>query len=228
MITTLYDDFKNGKSLLSKEIRDKILFRCRGRSERNFDNSKMVVKQNPVELVGFLNFLRTNKVTRYAEVGCAYGGTWCIVDSFLRANLNDVVTIGVDIKDVLDNYEPYSEKFPNCRFVKTDSDTWVPDEYQDVIFIDTNQGLDTTMAEAMRLRDHADYLAFHDVDDKRWGPSAFWYNGEADLWGKVDHFHYGAAMNGGPGIGVVRCEPDMTGKKKPVGRTVRSHQGDGG
>lgn len=226
MITTLFDKFKSGDSLLSSQVREQLVFRCRGRLERKC-GSKMAVNQNPVEAIGFLNFLRDNEVARYSEVGCAYGGMWCIVDSFLRANFDNVITIGVDIKNVLDNYEPYHEKFEQCRFELTTPDTWVPDEYQDVIFIDTNQGLDATMAEAMRLREHADYLAFHDVDDNRWGSSAFWYNGEADLWGKIDHFHYGEPMLGGPGIGVVRCLPDLTGRKKPRGRTVRSHQGDG-
>lgn len=206
MITSLVDCFRLGKSLLSEEVREQVTFRCRGNKDRRYPG-KMLVKQHPVEAMSFLDWMRTKKIVRYAEVGCFNGGMLCVVDSFLRANFQGVVTIGVDIRNRLVGYDEYQRISPRCEFQQVQENQWVPDERQDVVFIDTNQGTDATKAEATRLRGFTDYIAFHDVDDKRWGTSSFWYGGEADLWGKEAYFHYGDPLEGGPGIGVVRCIP---------------------
>lgn len=202
MDTTLVEDFRSGMDVLSPGIRKKIAFRCRSHRDRRL--KRMQVKQNPNEFAQFLLWMKIFKITRYAEVGCLHGGTLCLVDSFLRANFRNVVTVGVDILDRTQNYEAYHKVNHRCTIEITKPDQWVPSEPQDLIFIDTNHGKDSLSAEVRRLSPFAKYIGLHDVDASSWGSCHFWYNGEADEYGKMAYFHYGLPALGGPGIGVVK------------------------
>jgi len=197
LIITLEQEFRNGKSVLHSDIRSKISFRARGYKDKL--NHRMVVHQNPNEVHQFLMWMKDHQIQKYAEDGIHSGGMLCLVDQFLRAHFKDVKTYGVDIVDVMIDYEEYHKKYPKCIFEKINNE-WEPKEQFDLIFIDNNLRGKLMTIEARRLRKFAKYIAFHDIQSYRYGSRNFWYGGEAQKWGKEAYWH-----DGGPGIGIVKC-----------------------
>lgn len=199
MITTLEQEFRSGKSVLHSDVRSKIAFRARGHKDKL--NHRMVIYQNPNEVHQFLMWMKDHQIQKYAEDGVYSGGMLCLVDQFLRSYFKDVKTYGVDIIDVMIDYEEYHEKYTKCIFKKIDN-WWEPEEQFDLIFIDNNLKGKLMTVEARRLRQFAKYIAFHDIESYRYGARNFWYRGEADKWGKEAYWHDGGIC---PGIGIVRC-----------------------
>jgi hypothetical protein len=174
--TELTDFFKDNLHKITsvKYLEDIIKFKV------GFDLSRKVVNfspdlktgglcanQVPNEIASFLFHILTNRyrIDRYMEVGVNMGGTFYLIDSFLRAtNPNYAGAVAVDKKNVLLDYGNYFKKYPATKILVGDSKRMVISEKFDLIFIDGDHTYLGAKADYLNFKSCTDFMAFHDVE----------------------------------------------------------------
>lgn len=127
---------------------------------------EMRIWQQPNQLASFLTWIydRREEINNYTEIGVAYGGSFYIIDSYLRAiNPKYNEGIAVDINSRMMEFYNYSTKF-NVKFIQTNSLSYVPEKPIDLCFIDTFHTYDQTIQEYNHYKKFCKYIAFHDID----------------------------------------------------------------
>ncbi len=200
MILSLEDEFRNGKTVFDKEIREKLAFRVPG--GRDIRDNKLLVQQHPEEAHCFLEWLRDNNIKNYLEVGVSKGGFLCLVHQYLRSRFDDIFCHGVDIENNLSDYKEYHSFYPDCVFEIVDSN-WIPDRNYDFIFIDNNLHFQHMNKELIKLRPFSKYIGLHDIIHGRWGAKRFWKGHKQKIkdWKVVEEINF----DRGPGIGILEC-----------------------
>jgi len=129
--------------------------------------------QHPDELARFLQFLHKHAVHihTYLEIGISSGGTFFIVDSYLRAcqrhegSIHPLFSHGVDIKSKARWPEQYLEKYDGrVEFTFRSSGRFEVGIDYDLIFIDANHTYKGVKSDYEKFYTKCKkYIAFHDI-----------------------------------------------------------------
>jgi len=198
--TEFYDYFLENKeklndvSFLEKTIIEKIGYRV---SKRQLNIAEEVtnefgghkLKQYPNELAKYLCFLysHASEINSYFEIGVERGGTFFVVDSFLRAlNPNFKHSFGIDIMDKITcrGLELYSYKF-GCQvtFKEINSHDLEMTHNFDLTFIDADHSYHGALYDYSKFRPHTNkYVAFHDIKMDMWGVDKLWDDLSGNKW----------------------------------------------
>ena len=126
----------------------------------------MRIWQQPNQLAAFLSWIHSKRleINNYTEIGIAYGGTFYIIDSYLRAiNPNFTYSTGVDcIPKPHDSYN-YLTKFTETKIIQSKSLNYIPDKPIDLCLIDTIHTYEQVKKEYELFKNYCKYIAFHDV-----------------------------------------------------------------
>ena len=159
-----------------------IMNKCGIRLNRNFvrgDYLKMEelrclgglqMKQYPEELAKFLVFIFNNKhrISSYCEIGSERGGTFFVIDSFLRSiNENMGNSLAIDIGSKAgrnENYNQYTQKYPQASFVRINSRSFIPEQNYDLCFIDAGHLKEDVEKDYNLMKKYSKIIAFHDID----------------------------------------------------------------
>lgn len=123
--------------------------------------------QLPNELSKYLMYLYSNinTINTYCEIGVLRGGTFYVVDSFLRAfNKNFKYSVAVDISDKIikkHGFEKYAEE-RDCMFIHGNSNS-INKNYFDLCFIDGDHSYNGVKKDYENMKNKCKILAFHDV-----------------------------------------------------------------
>lgn len=125
-------------------------------------------KQYPFELASFLAWVatRSHEIDSYLELGVERGGTFFVLDAFLRRlNPRFRGSLGIDTSDrILKNGFPdYHAKFDTCRFQCVAAEKFELNESFGLALIDTNSSYDAGRKLFEQLRGRCRYMAFHDI-----------------------------------------------------------------
>lgn len=189
------------KEELIKKINEYFAFSCKGaRTSRRKRRNKIIVKQSYNEVLELLDFLKDEEINSYLEIGLEKGGNFFLLSSIFRKyNENFDCSLGIDIKnslyDFIENDELLILDFCNCLDYKLDKNF-------DYIFIDTNQSYsDLKKVFEVYKNKSNKFIAFHDVNDRRWGNKKF-FNELKETY-KYKHFSHSGA-----GIGLIDLRKD--------------------
>lgn len=172
----------------------------------------MQCKQYPDELGKMLAFLyqHKNEINSYCEIGVERFGTFCLVDSFLRAvNPNMGESLAIDWSDRYFNHsDDYIEKNPLAKRLHVNSAEFRPYKVYDFCFIDGDHSYEAASADFSLMKNYSKHIGFHDTYFKH--PTAGVYK----LWGEIkdDHENTTECLNEDPrfrtplGIGIVSLE----------------------
>jgi hypothetical protein len=138
--------------------------------------SPLHIRQNPYEFAEFLIFMGKRQIGSYLEIGVLRGGSWFMVDSFLRAtNPNYNRTVGYDRSNFLRNWNRYHRRFSTIEFRLQDSkDMNLKDEEFDMAFIDATHTEEAVFHDFNKVKQHCRYVAFHDIVLPEWGVGKVW------------------------------------------------------
>jgi hypothetical protein len=166
-------------------------------------------KQFPDELGKFLVFIYKHKdqINSYCEIGPFRGGTFFVIDSFLRAiNPNMEKSLAVDIKKTIlkSGFHDYQKQNPQVDFILTDSLDFVPDQKYDLCLIDGNHTYKYIKHDYENMKKYVKFLALHDIylDIGK-------YNGVKTLWktlnnvNKIEFLNEDDRFVSPVGIGVI-------------------------
>jgi len=134
------------------------------------DKTRMKSTQDPQELRRFLQHLRTLSIgiESYFEVGCSGGGTYYYITSFLKAR-NDRFRLAIanDIRNKVRRFNEFTDHMykndVQCIFSCENSHKIKITGKYHLVFIDANHSFEGVMTDYVKWKDHAKYLAFHDV-----------------------------------------------------------------
>jgi hypothetical protein len=133
------------------------------------------IVQLPSEFAQFLIFMEARKVSSYLEIGVSTGGSWLMVDSYLRAvNPSFRGSVGYDRTSKLRDYDAYHARFPTCEFRHCHSRDIVLDRSYDMVFIDACHTEAWVRHDFDKVRAHARFVAFHDIVLKGCTVNRFW------------------------------------------------------
>lgn len=138
-------------------------------------------KQYPDELAKLLVFINQNKneINSYFEIGVERGGTFFVIDSFLRAiNPKMGGSVGIDISDKIvkkHNFNEYNEQNPLCFFFQKDSTKLdFSHEKFDLCLIDGGHTYDTVKRDFNMVKDKVKFICMHDIKCPFLDVSKFW------------------------------------------------------
>jgi len=191
-LMNLIESNKNISSFLNEYFS----FSCMGQRFSHKDKTKIRVKQSAKELIEYLDFLKDKSIESYLEVGIANGGNYLIVSCMLKSyNDNFNYSMGIDLRQICDNTVLKNSDFLNFEFC--DCLGYDLNRNYDLIFIDTNQSYSNMTKSFEKYSEHCNkYIAFHDVNDRRYGAKKLF----AELSKKYETKHF---SNSGAGIGLV-------------------------
>ncbi len=135
-------------------------------------------KQYPDELAKFLVFIYRNKdkINSYCEIGVAAGGSFFVIDSFLRAiNPNMGKSVAIDTNNKCsESFEIYKKENPSITFLNISSNTFNPTMNYDLCFIDGDHSLKGCTKDYYKMKNFAKYVAFHDIHLPSGGVKDLW------------------------------------------------------
>jgi hypothetical protein len=129
----------------------------------------MKCRQFPDELAQMLVFLYWNrkKINSYCEIGVCYGGTFYVVDSFLRAVNPDMgQSLAIDVNEhrvMRSGFVEYKANNPEVDFLRVSSKYFKPDRKYDLCFIDGDHSYEACMADYRLMKNYSNMIALHDV-----------------------------------------------------------------
>jgi len=151
----------------------------------------------------------------YLEVGVNKGGTFYLMDSFLRAiNPDFKYSVAVDKRMKLIGFDAYKEKYPLTKVVLGDSKRLQFDEKFGLILIDGDHTYDGVKADYLNYKKYSDTLVFHDIDilHKRTNVKKLWGEIKKEYEPRFtkEFLNNTSDFNRVLGIGVlVQKEPDL-------------------
>ena len=128
------------------------------------------IKQYPEELAKFLVFIFNNKhrINSYCEIGSERGGTFFVIDSFLRSiNENMGRSLAIDIGSKAgrnENYNQYTKQYPQASFLCINSRLFIPKQNYDLCFIDASHLKEDVEKDYNLMKKYSKIIAFHDID----------------------------------------------------------------
>lgn len=125
------------------------------------------LRQYPEEVAKLLVFLYKNRsdINSYFEIGVSGGGSFFVIDSFLRAVNPDMgKSFGIDNNSVLRHrkrFDNYIQENPKVELMNIDSREFKMIEEYDFCFIDG--GHNQVENDYNMVKDHCKIIAFHDI-----------------------------------------------------------------
>lgn len=126
-------------------------------------------KQYPDELAKLLVFLYEHRkdINSYCEIGTERGGTFFIIDSFLRA-VNPDMGKSCSIDFYMNHrrmklIEIYKKENPQIEFVQTYSNKFIPDQNYDFCFIDGSHKYEEVKQDYEKMLRYSKFIALHDI-----------------------------------------------------------------
>ena len=125
------------------------------------------------ELAAFLCFLYDKNVASYMEVGCSKGGTFFLVDSYLR-RCNPVFerSLAIDPAPIIVALEQYT--WPNVRYEQKRFAEVKLDCKWDLCLIDGDHSYPAVKADFEKAKSACKIIALHDIALKRSGVPQLW------------------------------------------------------
>lgn len=172
-----YEHFKANPAMLddAKQMEDFVRPHCYI-ARMGWRSERPRIIQFPYELVKWMMLLRQEEVKTYIEIGTSTGGTFFMVDSYLRATVPGYShAIGYDVRDKLRNWHIYKPLFPKTEFHHMDSkDIDLGRKRYDAAFIDARHLERYVMRDYEKVKDNCGLVGFHDIvlqgatADKAW------------------------------------------------------------
>jgi hypothetical protein len=168
-------------------------------------------RQYPDEVGKLLAVLYKNKdmINSFCEIGIDKGGTFYIIDSFLRAINQDMgKSVGLDrnTKILSCGFEEYKNENPNAHFVHMNSSNFEPDQNYDFCFIDGEHQYPGCKNDFEKMKNFSNLIALHDI---YFYDKIFINGGVKRLWQEIDGYKKEELLNEDDrfpvtiGIGVV-------------------------
>lgn len=129
-------------------------------------NSKVRLIQFPEEFASLMAFAAEKGVRSYLEIGVSSGGSLYTMDAYLRALFPDYVrSVGVDPIKKARYLDEYRKECPTLEFRHTNSKSLVlTGERYDLAFVDARHVEKWVLHDFQKVRGHAKYVAFHDIE----------------------------------------------------------------
>mgnify|MGYP001768516361 CR=1 FL=1 len=166
-------------------------------------------KQYPDELAQFLVFIYGNRknIKSYCEIGIGDGGTFFVIDSFLRAlNVDMGRSTAIDIKDKCrKSFDIYIDQNPQVDFLNIDSDSFVPPINYDLSFIDGGHSLKQVSKDYIKMKRCSKYIALHDIYLESGGVRYLWQKIDSE---KKEFLNKNINFPVPLGIGIVKGDID--------------------
>ena len=139
------------------------------------------LRQYPEEIAKLLVFLYKHKeqINSYCEIGVSSGGTFFVIDSFLRAiNPSMGSSLGIDNRTIARYakklFNPYKENTPGVSFLEIDSIKFKPTENYDFCFVDADHSYNGCSRDFNLMKNYSKIIAFHDIKLENSGSTEFW------------------------------------------------------
>lgn len=142
-----------------------------------FPDGRIRLLQHPEEFAQFLIYAARSGVKSYAEIGVHSGGSFYLMDSYLRAHVPDYRGgVAVDISDQnLRDWNDYATLHGTVEFRKANSATLNLDkEFFDLAFIDGWHAERGVRSDVSIIRGHCRIVAFHDIFSKKDAVGKVW------------------------------------------------------
>tara|TARA_Y100000310_G_C20694545_1_gene824616 strand:- start:3021 stop:3710 length:690 start_codon:yes stop_codon:yes gene_type:complete len=125
-------------------------------------------KQLPNELAQLLIFIydHKNEINSYFEIGTERGGTFKLIDSFLRAiNPNFQGSIGIDksAKTISSNFEAYHNKYPTTKFIQIGSNAFELESPRDLCLLDGGHRYEQIKSDYNKVENKIKFICLHDI-----------------------------------------------------------------
>ena len=166
--------------------------------------SRLRILQVPLEFAQFLVFMADRNIDMYLEVGTSTGGSWFLIDSYLRAvNPNYTGSLGYDRTSKLRDAVSYFAKFPNIEFRHQNSTEIVLERQFDMAYIDACHKEHWVWHDFNKVKEHCRFVAFHDIVLRGATVNKFWEvaRGQYPSWEFIDH-----SLSETCGIGVLQIQ----------------------
>lgn len=208
--TELYDIFRNHADTLGHPAwiaRAILPFCVCEKLGRPLEGKRVRMLQHPEEFAQFMVYAARKNVRSYLEIGVHSGGSFYIMDSYLRAtvpNYRGGVAIDATDKNLID-WSEYKERFPSSEFRKTDSQKLaLPEsEFYDLSFIDGSHVERAVRKDFESVRDHCRIVAFHDICSKKPGVRNVWTAIRDQYLESLEYFILTRRLREMRGIGVA-------------------------
>jgi len=167
----------------------------------------LCIKQYPDEMGKFLAFLypQREKIQSFCEIGSEFGGTFYLIDSFLRAvNPNMKHSLTIDRRNVINYYTAYHRANPLAEFRRIDSQQFTPEHKYDLVFIDGDHEYKSVKHDYENMYKCAKIIALHDiklVQRNKEGAKRLWEELEDDS--KIELLNEDPRFELPVGIGVI-------------------------
>jgi hypothetical protein len=165
--------------------------------------------QMPNQLAPFLVHLAQYGIKNYLEVGSFLGGTFYIVDTYLRLTQPEYIGgTALDIVDRMQGFQEYCAVYPATRFHEIRSLDFVPEQVYDLVFLDGDHTYDYLRQEFAHFLPHARLIALHDIVSTHPhcpGTRRFWN----EIKGQYPHHEFTDQYPGQQnvmGIGLIETE----------------------
>ncbi len=126
-------------------------------------------KQYPDELAKLLVFIYRNKfeINSYCEIGIERGGTFCIIDSFLRSvNPNMGESMGIECR-LSDRRRFFIDKYvnncPEAKYKIINSSQFRPSKKYDLCFLDGDHSYAGAKSDFELMKPFSKYIAMHAI-----------------------------------------------------------------
>jgi predicted O-methyltransferase YrrM len=166
----LFDFFRRNHRRLSdvEWLRKAIWPQCRN-ERRRWAGGRLQMLQNPWEFAEFMVLMARKKVHSYLEIGMNTGGSFYMMDSYLRASLPFYQrSVGYDSQSRLVEWEAYQAKFPGVEFRNESSSIMnLGTERFDVCFIDASHLERAVRRDFEKVKRNCRMVAFHDIAAKK-------------------------------------------------------------
>lgn len=179
--------------------------------------SRIKSTQNNEELRQFLKWISHYRqfIKTYAEIGCSSGGTYYVIDSFLRSIKGSEFkgSWAMDSIDKIRDFPVYHEKYPKTthfEHAKSHKFNFRRRWIYDLVFVDADHRYEGVLRDYEIFVGKCRFLAFHDIyflgnekGPNKCGVPRFWFNMK-QRYGRYWEFVDFQSERGYPlGIGVL-------------------------
>lgn len=140
--------------------------KCNKTLGRGWRGTRLRIIQYPWEFAGFLILMASLKIRSYLEIGTSSGGSFLMVDSYLRATVPGYQrSVGYDRKDKMRDFEEYRNRWPTTTFrCQGSGDMNLAGETFDAAFIDARHIERWVIQDYNKVRvAQPKLIGFHDI-----------------------------------------------------------------